>query len=79
MKVIFRKFKQGGDIIALFPDEIWNEAQRLIASYQHIGQHSGAEYHTVISRTKPAKSEEYANLLTELESIVMPKCRPKFN
>ena len=84
-KVVFRKWRKDGDVIALFPDEIWNEAQKLIASYQHIGQHSGAEYHTVISRTKPAKPGEYAGLLTELESIgyqnlrVMKRCHPKFN
>lgn len=81
-KVVFRKFKQGGDIIALFPEQ----ANRLmVGSYMHVGQHADADYDGVISATTPAKESEYAELLAELKSIgyddlrVMQKCRPKYN
>ena len=81
-KVIFRKFKQGGDIIALFPEQV----NRLtVASYMHVGQHSDADYFGVISATIPATESEYANLLAELKSIgyddlqVMKRCKPKYN
>lgn len=84
MKVLFRKFKQGGDIIALFPEQT-NRNDYTIASYMHIGQHSNADYDSVISQTIPAKEGEYVNLLTELKNIgyedlqIMRKYRPKYN
>lgn len=84
MKVVFRKFKQGGDIIALFPEQT-NRNNYMIGSYMHIGQHSDADYDSVISQTSSAKKEEYADLLAELISIgyadirVIKKCRPKYN
>lgn len=80
-KVVFRKFKQGGDIIALFPEQV---NRLMIGSYMHVGQHSDADYDGVIAATTPAKESEYAELLAELKTIgyddlrVMQKCRPKF-
>ncbi len=35
----------------------------------HIGQHGAADYAGVITSTKPAREDEYRNLLTELEQI----------
>ena len=64
--VIFRKFKEG-DILALFPFEEHNGP--LCVSYQHIGQHSGADYGHCIDITRPAKPEEYEPLRRELVSI----------
>ncbi len=84
MKVLFRKFKRGGDIIALFPEQT-NRNNYTIASYMHIGQHSDADYDRVISQTTPAKEGEYADLLAELICIgyedlrVIEKCKPKYN
>lgn len=84
MKVIFRKFKQGGDIIALFPEQT-NRNNYMVASYMHMGQHSDADYDSVISQTTPTTESEYAYLLAELISIgyedlrVMKKYRPKYN
>ena len=69
-KVIFRKFKSGiakGEIIALFPYDLWNE--RECASYMHVGQHSGADYNAMMMSTKPAKPEEYQELYNELVEI----------
>jgi len=68
--VIFRKF-HGGDIIALFPYEIWgNHGNGIvtIASYEHVGQHGGASI-GLVNTTKPAKPGEYAELASELERI----------
>lgn len=65
-KVVFRKFKEG-DILALFPYE--HEGRGTVSSYQHIGQHSSADYYHCIHATKPATPEEYAPLLAELTGI----------
>lgn len=66
-KVVFRKWPEG-DILALFPD-MNHGYGGLCASYQHIGQHSGADYSHCIAATRPATLEEYAPLAAELESI----------
>lgn len=66
-KVVFRKY-QGGDIVALFPDEKWDTIGNIM-SYEHIGQHGAAAYNWVIKITAPAKPKEYAPLKRELESI----------
>ena len=70
-EVIFRKWNRKafkGDIIALFPYDIYN-ISGLVSSYEHVGQHSGADYNHCINMTVPAKAEEYNSLKTELESI----------
>lgn len=64
-KVIFRKFKKGGEIFALFPYEVWNDYGHC-ASYQHVGQHSSADYNYCIKMSVPAKPKEYGELLREL-------------
>jgi hypothetical protein len=66
--VVFRKWKDTGDIIALFPHEEWNHAGDC-ASYMHVGQHGGAHYQGVIQATVRATEEEYAPLQRELERI----------
>ena len=69
-KVIFRKFKNGFGIIALFPEhQDWSNPN-LVMSYMHIGQHSQADYNHIISITKPATEEEYKDLYDELECVV---------
>lgn len=65
---VFRKFKKDGDIIALFPQEI-NYPDGACESYQHIGQHSAADYGHCLTITVPAKPEEYAPLKRDLERI----------
>ena len=69
--VIFRKWYRrcdGTGIIALFPAEDWDRAGTLCTSYEHVGQHGGADYAGVISRTRPATPDEYAALARELEA-----------
>ena len=75
-RVIFRTFKSGldkGEVIALFPDELWMGADHwntnYVASYMHVGQHAGADYLGVMQETKPATEQEYTPLLRELKSI----------
>lgn len=78
--VVFRVFKDG-EVLALFPTV--EDSKGLCSSYQKFGQHSGADYGHCISITRPAKPEEYAGLLRELESIgykfeVKKRYNPKF-
>lgn len=68
--VIFRDW-QSSDfnlIIALFPHEI-NDLSGSVLSYEHVGQHSGADYDSVICGTIPAKEKDYASLKSELQSL----------
>lgn len=64
--VIFRKFL-GGEILALFP--YIDEGDYRVRDYVHLGQHGAADYMHCISKTKPAKESEYADLKKELEDI----------
>jgi hypothetical protein len=66
LPVVFRKFKEG-DIIALFPT--MHEGNYMVNSYQHVGQHGGADYAGLIQTTKSATEDEYRDLLAELVSI----------
>ena len=63
-RVIFRKWKGCGDVIAFFPDQVDGP---YIGSYQHIGQHGNAAYPH--PQTVAAKPQEYASLLSELRQI----------
>lgn len=67
--VIFRMWpkKQGGECLALFPYDICGN--HMCTSYQHTGQHSGADYDHCVSVTRPATSAEYAGLKAELETL----------
>jgi len=67
--VIFRVFTtKPRDLIALMP-ELDGDGRGTILSYMHIGQHSGAHYDRVIDMSRPAKPDEYADLLAELQRI----------
>lgn len=69
--VIFRKWpkSEGGGVIALFPTIPADWAGRYCQSYEHVGQHGGADYHGVVRQTTPAKPDEYADLASELTGI----------
>jgi hypothetical protein len=69
--VIFRKWpkSQGGDIIALFPGIPTDKYGFLCSSYQHIGQHGGADYQHVVSATRPATATEFYPLAEELTGL----------
>ena len=68
-EVVFRKWNSGNkEVFALFPYDVQN-LKGDCGSYQHIGQHSGANYKHCISRSKPATPKEYADLKKELKGI----------
>lgn len=67
-KVVFRKFKDGGDIIAMFPRIPADRNGHDCVSYQHVGQHGAADP-GIVSITTPATKKEYAPLLAELKRI----------
>lgn len=83
--VVFRKWKgkDGGDIIALFPElnHVTGGANYgMVQSYMHMGQHSEADPFLVREGTVPAKPDEYADLLAELKSIgYVPVVRRKID
>lgn len=64
--VVFRRWPDGS-VIALFPGESWDCSGRFCASFEHVGQHGGADYAGCIARSKPASAAEYAALKRELE------------
>ena len=68
-KVVFRKFKDGEDIIALFPEEYEDAEHKFVVSYMHMGQHSGADYKGMIEDTTPATPAEYKELYNELVEL----------
>lgn len=65
--VIFRTWKDGSGVIALFPTIPHND--RYITSYEHVGQHGPADYQSVLNQTRPATQADYAPLQRELASI----------
>ena len=67
--VVFRKFKDGGDILALFPEIVY-DPQGNCMSYQHTGQHGVASVNIMDDVTEAASPSEYADLKLELESLI---------
>lgn len=73
-KIIFRKWKEDGSIIALFPDLNFSNGcanKGNIMSYMHVGQHGEACESLLRDRTLlvTATKEESADLLAELKGI----------
>lgn len=66
-RVVFRKWKDNGDIIALLVDQPANPGA--VMSYMHLGQHGEADYLNVIHHSVRAKPAEYADLMAELISV----------
>jgi len=67
--VVFRKWRDGFGTIALFPELPADLYGRYCDSYEHVGQHGGADYHGVIMNTRPANKEESVDLAEELTRI----------
>ncbi len=64
--VVFRRWKDTGDIIALFPEIPADNQGWYCVSYEHIGQHGAADYQGVLEHTTSASPQEYARLAREL-------------
>jgi hypothetical protein len=67
--VVFRKWKNGFGVIALFPEIPTDLYGRYCESYEHVGQHGGADYWGVIMNSRPATEEESVDLAEELTRI----------
>ena len=68
--VVIRVWKgDDSDVFALFPADPADNYGRLCTSYQHIGQHAGADYGHCTANSRPAKCREAAPLLAELRRI----------
>ena len=68
--VMFRKYTdKSGEILAVFPYEMHDLLGRFVTCYAHIGQHGSAQMSHVLSKTRPAKPNEYAELHNELKGI----------
>ena len=68
--VMFRKYRdKSAEILAVFPYEVHDRSGRFVTCYATIGQHGGAQMEHVLSATRPAKPDEYAELYRELQGI----------
>lgn len=69
--VVFRCDKHGdfkGIVFALLPHEV-STLDGLVTSYQHVGQHSSADYRHCISKSRMATPAEFADLKNEMEGL----------
>ena len=67
--VVFRRWRNCGSIIALFPEIPADLAGRYCEAYEHVGQHGGADYDCVIQATEPVELPETEDLTEELTRI----------
>jgi hypothetical protein len=67
--VVFRRWRDSGGIIALFPEIPSDIKGYFCEAFEHIGQHGGADYHGVVRVTRPATDEEAAPLAEELRLL----------
>jgi len=67
--VVFRKWRDGFGVIALFPEIPADLYGVYCESYEHIGQHGGADYRGVVMATTPVGPREYAELAEELRRL----------
>ena len=67
--VVFRRWRDNSDIIALFPEIPTDLNGWYCEAYEHVGQHGGADYYGVIQATRPATDEEASSLAEELTRI----------
>lgn len=67
--VIFRRWRDTGGIIALFPELPSDYEGRFCDAYEHVGQHGGADYLGVVQATRSASVDEAGDLIAELTRI----------
>ena len=67
--VIFRRWRDTGSIIALFPEIPTDINGWFCEAYEHVGQHGGADYQGVIAATTPVGPDDAADLANELARI----------
>jgi hypothetical protein len=57
-----------GTVFALFPHEVCDKSGS-VTTYQHVGQHSAANYVWCIKRSRPATTQETLPLFNELTNL----------
>ena len=67
--VVFRRWRDTGGLIALFPENPADIHGWYCDSYETIGQHGAADYHGVIQMTVPARLRQCDELAQELRRI----------
>ena len=67
--VAFRRWRDTGTVIALFPEIPSDINGYFCEAFEHVGQHGGADYYGVVQATRPATVEEAAPLAEELTRI----------
>ncbi len=68
--VVFRVWNRNPhDVLALFPTLAADNQGYFCDSYEHVGQHSAADYQSCIKVTRLATKKESAPLLAELRRI----------
>ena len=68
LPVIFRKFKDTGEVLAIFPATPVDPQGKYCESYGWYG-HAACDYHGIIAATFPAQPHEYAQTLKDLQKI----------
>jgi hypothetical protein len=59
----------GSLVCRMFGMCLWVAMRNISASYEHVGQHGGADYYGVVQHTKPCSLEAAADLMDELQRI----------
>lgn len=67
--VIFRRWRDTGDIIALFPELPSDYRGHFCDAYEHVGQHGGADFLGIIQATRPVTDADAKDLIEELTRI----------
>lgn len=69
--VLFRRgvHKDNTDVFALFPQLPADAGGKYCTCYQHVGGHGSADYHGCMGSSRPARDDEFADLLRELRRI----------
>ena len=60
--VIFRRWRDSGEVIALFPEIPADIFGDYVEAFEHVGQHGGADFHGVIQATVPVELHEAEDL-----------------
>ncbi len=68
-KVVFRCYRDDGDCIALFPQNLADYHGYYCDSYMHVGQHGAADTGIVQNQTRLASPKEYKPLAKELRGL----------
>ena len=69
LPVVFRTFREGGDVFALFPTVLGTSDPYTCTCYQHVGQHGAADPWGCVRASRPATKKEATTLLRELRSL----------